>query len=62
MKIVFGRNRRQKPIELLCEQGKVTISRDPHGVIRVSLVAENARLEEIPAPSFVKTFRMVKED
>lgn len=45
MKLVFGTNRAQKPIELRCPGGKVIISRAPHGTVLVQVVADAGEVE-----------------
>jgi len=45
---MVGWNRRQKPIELICPGGRITVSRDPHGTILVRLQADAGAVEVDP--------------
>lgn len=46
--IIFGKNRRQKPLVILCPAGRITVERMPHGTVKLSLVADGGRLELVP--------------
>ncbi len=48
MKLVFGDNRRQKPIELLCPGGRIVIARAFGGTVLVRLVADGGAVEVEP--------------
>lgn len=45
MKLVYGQNRRQKPIELICPGGRIVIARAFGGTIIVRLFADNGTVE-----------------
>jgi len=48
MKLLIGYNRRQKPLELTCPGGRITVSRDPHGTILVRIDADAGAVEIDP--------------
>ncbi len=51
MKLVFGDNRRQKPIELLCPGGRIVVARAFGGTIIVRLFVDNGAVEVEPGDS-----------
>lgn len=59
--IVFGENRRQKPLELRCPGGKIVISRAPHGTVRVELQAEAGAIEVVSERDFSTVVELVHE-
>lgn len=63
MILVFGENRRQKPIELRCPAGRIRIARARTGVVEVEFVAEAGRIEVVPESkgNFATTVRLVQE-
>lgn len=63
MILVFGRNRRQKPLELRCPGGRIVVSRAPHGTIEIQLIAENGKIEHKDTnAAWHQTVRLVHEE
>jgi hypothetical protein len=62
MKLLHGFNRRQKPLELICPGGRITISREPHGTILVRVQGENGVVEVDPkSKDYVTRIRLLHE-
>lgn len=40
MKLVFGENRRQRPLELLCPGGRIIVTREFGGTVLVQILAD----------------------
>ena len=62
MKLVFGDNRRQKPLELLCPGGKIVISREFGGAVMVKVVADAGRVVASPDSDWSAVVRLVVEE
>jgi len=62
MKIVFGDNRRQKPIELLCPGGKIVVSREFGGAVLVKVVADAGRVKAAADNEWHAAVRLERED
>lgn len=45
MILVFGRNRRQRPIELRCPGGVIRVARAAKGTVEIEITAEAGRIE-----------------
>ena len=45
--IIFGFNRRQKPVELRCPGGRITVSRTFGGGVLVEFVSEGGQIEQL---------------
>ena len=50
MRVVFGENRRQKPLEIVTPGGTITLSREIHGTVLVRLGAV-AGVLQVTAPT-----------
>lgn len=44
MRKLYGFNRRQAPLELVCPGGRISLERLPHGTVRVRFTAEAGEL------------------
>jgi hypothetical protein len=62
MKLVFGDNRRQKPIELLCPGGRIVVSRVFGGTVLVRFLADNGQIEiEAGSKDYAAGVRLLHE-
>jgi hypothetical protein len=48
MKIVFGNNHRQKPLELACPGGRIVVARAFGGTVIVRFLADGGKVEIEP--------------
>lgn len=62
MKLVFGDNRRQKPIELLCPGGRIVISREFGGSVLVRFLADGGAVEVPPGKGWAQDVKLVREE
>lgn len=62
MKLIFGDNRRQKPLELLCPGGRIIVSREFGGTVLVRFLADGGVVEVDPeAKDYATGVRLVHE-
>jgi len=62
MKLVFGANRRQQPIELVCPGGRIVVSRTFGGTVLVRFLADNGTVEIGPDPKeYVTSVKLIHE-
>lgn len=63
MKLVFGDNRRQKPLELLCPGGRIIVSREFGGTVLVRFLADGGGVIEVDheAKDYAAGVRLVHE-
>ena len=45
MNLVFGRNRRQNPLRIICPGGEIRVSRKFGGAVLIEVVGGNGRVE-----------------
>lgn len=63
MKIIFGDNRRQKPIELLCPGGRIIVARAFGGTVIVRFLADAGKVEIEPgSKDYATGVRLLHED
>lgn len=63
MKLVFGDNRRQKPIELLCPGGRIIVARAFGGTVIVRFLADAGKIEhEAGGKEWAAGVRLLHED